>query len=544
MAQSRASRERAAVYGLVAAMAIAAATVLYLGRNLAFWNDELGWLVFGDDFAPESLLTPHNGHLIALPRFVYELLPRLFGPEYLPFRLVGLATFLTCVGLFFLIARRYVGGPIALAPSIVLLFFGSADELVLSPLGIPFTLSIAFGLGALLALQEERRHDLLASALLILSLLSHSFGGLVAVGVVLHLSIKGADRRRRLWVPLVPLALYAGWWIWAQKFDQGIASVSNIAEVPAFVAEAAAATLAALTGFAGPTPGGGLSAFADVAEVLFVVAAAAALIYLALRLRERPMGPWLGPYLLILLVYWVGLGLSDKVPTRERYLFFGSIMVLLIVAARARGVRPTRSAVAVLLAFCSVSLVLNFAHLVRSAERFEASAAEIQAQLGVLEMAGEGVNPAFVPRESGLPVSRTVVPISSGRYLKFVDAIGPLGFTGPELARQPGSVRARADLVLSRAQGLTTVSDLPIPSDSVGLPSQRQAGGRPRALQSGRRADGAAAGGAGSRAAPRAWSLRHPDGFGRRSRRGVLRGCSGSRRPCTRDMDRGGTGFG
>ena len=458
--------ERAAAYGLLVAMAIAASTVLYLGRDLAFWNDELNWLVFGEDFSPGTLLTPHNGHLIALPRFLYELLPRIFGAEYLPFRLVAVASFLTCVGLFFLLARRYVGGPIALAPSVVLLFFGSADELALSPLGIPFTFSIAFGLGALLALQVHRRHDLLASLLLTLSLLSHSFGGLIAVGVVLYLLL--GHGRRRLWVPLLPLALYAGWWIWAQKFDQGLASASNIPEVPAFVARAAAETLAALTGFAGPPFAGRLGALSDVAEVFFVVATASALLYLGLRLRERSPDRWLGPYLVILLIFWVGLGLSDRVPTRERYLFFGSIMVLLIVAARVRGVRPTRSAVAVLLALCSVSLVLNLAHLVRSADSFRAAAAEVQAQLGVLEMAGKGADPAFVPNDSGLPVARPVVAVSAGRYLEFVDAVGSLGFSSDELSNQPESVRATADFVLARAEGLIAVPDWPVspnPSD-------------------------------------------------------------------------------
>jgi len=81
--------ERLAVLGLLGAMAVSAATILILGRDLTFSSDEFDWLIFGDDFAPETLLAPHNSHLIAIPRAIYELLPRLVGTDYLAFRLVG-----------------------------------------------------------------------------------------------------------------------------------------------------------------------------------------------------------------------------------------------------------------------------------------------------------------------------------------------------------------------------------------------------------------------------------------------------------------------
>ncbi len=455
--------ERAAVRGLVVAMALAAATILWLGRDLTFWSDEFAWLTFGDDFAAETLLTPHNGHLIAVPRLVYELLPRVFGPDYLPFRLLALASFLSCVGLFFLLARREVGGLIALAPSVVLLFFGSSAVIVLSPLSIPITLSIAFGLGALLALDGQHRHDLLAATLLALSLLSDSFGVMVVFGVVLYFLI--GDTRRRLWVPLAPLAMYGGWWIWAQRFDQGIASASNLSEVPAFVVESAVATLTAMTGFAGPTFDGRFGSLASGLEVVFVIAAAAALLFLGLRLRGRPAGPWLWSYLLIVLVFWVALGFSEgptREPTTPRYLFFGSIMVLLVAAARTRGAQATRAAVLVLLAFCSASLVLNATQLVRAADSSRIAAVEVRAQLGVLELAGSAANPAFLTRNAGPPASRDVA-VATGPYLDFVEATGNLGFSAAELSGRQQSVRAGADFVLARAEGLLAVPDQPSP---------------------------------------------------------------------------------
>ena len=53
---------------LATAMAISAVLVLWLGREFTFWIDELYWLTFDGNLAPDSLLVPHFAHLIAIPR--------------------------------------------------------------------------------------------------------------------------------------------------------------------------------------------------------------------------------------------------------------------------------------------------------------------------------------------------------------------------------------------------------------------------------------------------------------------------------------------
>jgi hypothetical protein len=455
--------ERAAALALLGATVVAAATILYLARDLTFFSDELDWLVFGDNLDPRTLLTPHNGHLIALPRLIYEVLPWIFGAEYLPFRLLALASFLACVWLFFGLARRRLGGLVALAPSVILLFFGSAAVIVLSPLALPFTLSIAFGLAALLALDGSRPRDALALTLLALSLLSHSFGGLVALGAALYMLL-GEEDRRRLWVPVVPLALYAVWWIWARQFDQSVASLSNITEVPGFVLGSAVATLAALTGFAGPTLGSGLRDVADVAEVLFVAAAAVLFVVLVWRQRARAPGRWLWAYLLILLAYWVALGFAEgpgREPTTPRYLFFGAIMLLLVAAARARALRLTRAAVAAMIVLFCVSLGLNVSRLVRVADGKGRIATTVRAQLGALEIAGGAADPGFIVRNAGPPASKDIAVTAAG-YLAFAERRGALGYSLAELESQPRDVRAGADFVLARSVPL-----LALPADQV-----------------------------------------------------------------------------
>jgi hypothetical protein len=158
---------------LVVAMALSAATLLVGGRHLTFWSDELTWLVFTDDFTPAHLLTPHNSHLIATTRLIYEALPRIFGTDYLPFRIIGIVCLQANAVLLFHLVRRRLGAAIALVPAVVLLFFGSAQEVAVSPLGIPFLLSIALGLGAFAAVERRTlAGDAGAMLLLVLAILS------------------------------------------------------------------------------------------------------------------------------------------------------------------------------------------------------------------------------------------------------------------------------------------------------------------------------------------------------------------------------------
>ena len=235
--------ERLARTGLVVAMALSALTILLLGRHLTFWSDELDWLTFGNDFDPRNLLTPHGSHLMATNRVIYEGLPRIFGTDYLPFRIVGVACLQACAVLVFVLVKRRMGALVALAPAVVLLFFGSAQEMTLSPLGIPFTLSIAFGLAAFLAVERgDLRGDVAAIVLLTLAGLSHTFGTIIAVGVAVYLLVEPGSRRR-IWVAAVPIALWIAWWLWARQFHQSIAAGSGVLGAPLFILKAAGAAI-------------------------------------------------------------------------------------------------------------------------------------------------------------------------------------------------------------------------------------------------------------------------------------------------------------
>ena len=349
--------ERLSNLGLLIGLVVSAIVLFVLSRDLTFWSDELDWLTFGDGYDPKTLLTPHNSHLIGTVRVIYELFPSVFGSDYLPFRILSIAAVLACAALFFSLARRRIGGPIALLAALILLFFGSSSEVVLSPLGLPISLSVAFGLATFVALERETRGwDVAALCFLLLSILSDTFGAIIGGGVLLYLLLD-RERRGRVWVAIGPLALYVIWWLWARQFDQNIAEASNLSGVPVFVIESAAATVGAITGI-GKSLGSDSESVETVVKVISGAVAVAGAVVVILRARRVGATATLWAFSFTLVAFWVGVGLSEsdvRQPYTPRYLLFASIMAFLIFAEAFRGERFSSRA--------RTALVLSLIHI-------------------------------------------------------------------------------------------------------------------------------------------------------------------------------------
>lgn len=434
-------------------MAASAVTILVLGRDLTFWSDELDWLTFADDFAPAHLLTPHNSHLIATTRVIYEGLPRIFGADYLPFRILGIVSLQACAVLVFVLVRNRLGAAVAVLPAVVLLFFGSAQDMFISPLGIPFTLSIGLGLGAFVAVERRTLGgDLLAMSLVILSMLSHTFGAIVAIGLVVYY---GADRgrRRELWVPLVPLALWIAWWVWARQFDQGITSASNLLGTPPFLVEAAGSALESMLGIPPDSDVG------SRLKIVFELAAVAGAVLVAVRLATGRATAWTWTYLATLLAFWAGIGLAEgdgREPDTPRYLFFGVIMIVLLAAElfrdRPLSIRVRRS----LIAAAAVCLAGNLSLLLRTASDYERDAIDVRTQLGALRASGGPFVSNLRVADLGPPASEQIIAMNAA-IAEFEDTVGPLGFSAGEIAEQTDDARQGADFVLIRGLGIASV---------------------------------------------------------------------------------------
>jgi hypothetical protein len=439
---------------LGAAMVVAAGLVLYLNRGTTFFLDELVWVYGAPGLSGAGeVLEPHNGHLIATSRLVYRAILEAFGAEYVVFRLLAVSTVLLSAGLLYALVRRRIGALPALAPALVLLFLGSAWQHVLVPIGFTVVFSVAAGLAALLALErDDRRGDVAACALLVLSVATYTTGLAFLVGVAISVLIRD-DRRRRAWIFLVPLVLYAAWWVWAlgaEQSSEGETRVSNALLIPSYIADSLAAVVGAVTGldtdFEEPGPFLELGWGRALAPL--------AVVALAVRFRGRrpPALLWIG--LGIVLAYWslgaLAAGTEARAPWAVRYMYTGSVGVLLIAAAAGAGIRFSRLGLGILFAATAISLATNVAFLRDGGTVFRNQySTPTRAQFAVIELARDHVDPGFDP-EIALP-DESQVGSPAAAYLAVVDRYGSLGFSAAELQRQGEGVRQFADRLLASA---------------------------------------------------------------------------------------------
>ncbi len=450
-------QERVAWLGLGLAMAGSAALILYFSRGLTFTVDELVWFMQSPHLDLHTALEPHGGHLTLTARLVYKAMFEIFGDSYLPFRLLVAATLLVTVAVFFLYAKRRVGGLVALAPCLVLLVFGSDSLHVLNGNGFTVIGALGCGIGALLAL--ERRDtvgDLLACGLLCLGLATYTVA-LAFVAAVAVIVLLGEDRWRRIWIPLLPTVLYAAWWLWS--LDSSInggdsTAVSNILLFPSKAFEACSAVLGSLTGLDGV--GGGLAAQAG--PTLTVIAAVALL--WRLHRGEVPRALW--AVIAIPVVLWALISIAKlRNPSDPRYLYPGAIAVLLVGVEAARGVRWSRFALGVLFAIAIGGAATNVWLLRNDGAAYRGGyTAQANAELTAINIAGNHADPSFDPADKLGLASALLFPFAevrakgtpaTGAYLEAARKYGALGYAESRVRGLSEPARARIDSVLADA---------------------------------------------------------------------------------------------
>ena len=443
---------------LVLAMAAAATWLLLAGRDLTFHGDEIFYyanLVTRKDvtsqlFGIEYLFAPHNGHLVLLGRIVYEALFAVAGTDYAVFRVAEVLGVLACAGLFFALAIRRTSPLIALALSILLCFFGYANETLMWPFDLHTVYAAALGLGALLALErEDRAGDVAACALLVLSVLMVEVGLAFAVGAAVLVLLR-PDRRRRLWIFLVPLALYVAWWLWARQFDQSDVLFTNIRLVPSELINAFAAVVGCILGV-NPT---GAEARPEVVGITpaAMVAAGFALAGLAYRVRQGNVPPTLWAFLATVVAYWLTMAAGGRPPDSTRYVFVGAVLVLLVAVDAFRGVRFGPLATAAFFVVVALAIPPNIAKLYDGRGPEIGVSRVTGSEYAMLDLAGEGkVDPGYVPaqdpavQEAG---GTLFVPLGAGDYFDAAERNGSLGMPLDELRSGDPRYGAIADATL------------------------------------------------------------------------------------------------
>ena len=386
------------------------------------------------------------------PVLVYKLLLAVFGMDSpRPFQIVSTLVFLLSAVLLFAYLRQRVGDWAALLGSALILFLGAAWEDLLWPFQIGFSGSIAAGLGALLALgRNDRTGDRIACLLLVVAMVFSELGIPFVVGALVSVLIGDRPRIRRLYVAVVPLALYAIWWLgWGHEAESRL-SVSNVIDSPKFVFDAVSQSMASLLGLATPLTGSGGELVGMTWGRILLVAGIILAVWRFRRLGGIPRTLWIplaiGGSFWFLTAFNAFPGLRE--PETGRYQYPGAVFLLLIAAEVLRGARVSRrglaiaSAVTVLAALSGIWLL----HLAES-NVLRPLGQQLRARLAAMEIAREQVQPGFY-------APSVFEPINARAYFPAINDYGSPAYTPPELASSPQAARIDADVALVRALGI------------------------------------------------------------------------------------------
>jgi hypothetical protein len=444
---------------LALAVAGSGALLLAWGSHVTFLIDDWNLLLNRRGFDPHVLLDPHARHLIIGPVLIYKGIQATIGMESrAPYEAVAIVAFLASAVLLFVYMRRRVGDWVALAGVLPILFMGSAYEDLLSAFQIGYFGSMAFGIGALLAIERgDRRGDVTACAALVASLAFAEIALAFAAGIAVAIALQRGPVRR-LWVPALPALLYA---LWYPTFGQSGAylgpsgfSLTNVANSPAYVLDGFASSVGSLLGLGTPILFGGTGGLEWGRPILVALLAVA----VAWVVRSRsPRLIWTLVPLAIGLSFWFLTAANyalGRQPYASRYQYVGGVFVLLIAASLAAGWRPGwRGALAALAV--GVAAVAGNVQILHQGYRALADSSEIvRGGLAGLEIAADRVNPDLVltPENSDFNYFTLV---EAGPYLSAADEFGSPAYSEAELVSASERARVAADKVLAAALPVT-----------------------------------------------------------------------------------------
>ena len=417
---------------LVASL-IAGVVLLWTYRGLSFFYDEWDFIQNRRAWNPGAFLEPHNEHLVLLPAFIFKVLFSVFGiGSYWPYVVVLVITHVGCALVLYALLRTWTSNEISVAGTVVFLFIGTGWEVLLWPFEVSVTVSLATGLGALLAARSESRTgDIAACVLLVTSLASASLGIPFVVGVAILIATR-PSAIRRLYIVAVPAVLYGAWYL---LYAESSAKAANVQQIPVFVADSAAAAWAGVFGM-NPEIGRAIMVASIVAVVLVVVK----------RLADRAA---IAALVTIPVVMWALLCLSRfgiATPSTPRYVYPGVALMLalgaLMLGRKDASSIGARVVIAVLLVS---SLMTNVGVLKDGGKMWRDYSAQVTAGLGAMTLVQEEVPRDFQPNAQYAP------QVTAGPYFAAVAALGSPAMTPEEIAGATPPARASADDVLRRA---------------------------------------------------------------------------------------------
>jgi hypothetical protein len=453
-------RRNAPTVLLGAALLASAGLLLALGSGQTFFQDTWSFLLDRRGISTDAFLAPHNEHIVVIPVAIEKLLVAVFGmTSATPERVAMALVLITTGALMFVYVRRRVGPWVALMAATLLLFLGAAWPVLLWPFEIGFVGSVMAGIATLLALdRDDRRGDVGACILLTISIGFGSVGlSFLAAALVDVLQKRRSRGLRRVYLVVVPALLYLAWYVgWGHVAERHL-TLHNVLMSPQYLLDGFASSIGSLAGLSNiPVNAPGQP---EWGRPLLV-----GLVALAIYGQKRRPGfsPAFWRTSAVAVSYWL-LAAFNFFPGREasstRYVYAGAAFVLLMAADLLQGVRFSRRALWIGAGLTFVAICPNLAQMKDGANWLDEQAVLTKADTGALEIARRTVSPAFslTPEVSG---TGSLIAVQAGRYFEAVDAHGSPAYTPRELTAAPPVGRHWADVVLSRALPLSTVTHL------------------------------------------------------------------------------------
>ena len=435
-------------------LVVTGAWLMYESRGTTLWFDD--WILAQeyDENSLSGFVQPHNGHPTLVPVLVYRLLFATVGIDgSSAFRAVGVGGHLLVVAVLFCYALRRAGIGVALLAAVLILFLGPGWQNIIWGLQIGWLVSVAAGLGALLALdRRDRAGDLAACGLILVSIASSGPGIAIAAGLIVE--VVRTRELRATWIVLAPFGVFAVWWL---AFQDSGAVRRAVTAAPGFVADSAASTLAALTGLSGPllteetvTLGWGRP---------LAVAAAALIVWRLWSMERVPtrvltLLAMLGAFWILTALQRAGIGPAAA----SRYVYVGAVLIVALGVELVHGVAIGRRAWLLVGAAAAIVTVANVGDM-RSGAAFLRDQG-LLTRLGLT--ATEIARPVLEPDQpvtgiAGYPL----VLVRADRYFEMARDIGTPAATVDELAGAPENFRRAADDQLAEMHGITLQSAEP-----------------------------------------------------------------------------------
>ena len=422
--------------------------LMYLGRGNNFFFDEWMFVVSRRGLSADALLSPHNGHLSALPALAFMVLLKFFGLDhYEAFRFAAVIVHLSVALMASLLVRKNHGWSIGLTVFVVIGLMGAGWQNIFWGFQMGFMGSLFFFLLSLYLLDRGRSQNgnlflSLSSIALACSLLCAGLG-VAGLAVIAVLCLFGVDRRRTWWIPVGPAVMYAIWYV---KYGTSQAKLSEVDGVPLYASESASGSAAGLFGV----------------DRIWGALLVGALIYFCARLAiRRRLTVRSIALIAFALVFWTMVGLSRTVvwePNASRYLYVGivalvvGVLDMVHVGGAAAPLSSWRKAGMVSVAFLAVWG--SHASLVQGAKWLKNEGDIVGAELAVVMMHRETIDPMMAVD----PVHSFMLPV--GAYLAAVDDLGSSAAIDPQqIVNTSEQARLGADLLLNSLVEPLTIGD-------------------------------------------------------------------------------------